>query len=430
MRILVRNATILPMDTREHVMRGSIAIEGRKIVAVGEVPPGFVADKVIDAEQCIALPGLVNAHTHASMVYFRNYRDSVSDLHDWLQEIWRLEDTLVPSDIRSASKLAIAEMILGGTTCFSDMYFFQEETVSAIMESGIKANVGLTLFGDEEDSARRIERSLGFLRQARDRSDRMLRYDIAPHAVYTCTPGTYRLAAAVAREEGCKVHTHASETAREVTECKAQYGRTPVSHLDSLGILEGGAYLAHVVHPDESDIALLARRQVTVIHNPSSNCKLGSGIAPLHAYQEANVPLALGTDGASSNNALDMFQELRLAAMLASVSTGNPTALSPYDLLHMATAGGARALGRETECGSIETGKDADIILIDTSGAHMSPLNNPFSALVYSAKSSDIKTVICAGRMLMEDRVLKTIDLKAVTEEVLDLWRNIQGREG
>lgn len=428
MKILIMNATILPMTAEDLVLHGAIAIEGRNIVAVGSIPAGFVADKVIDAQGLLALPGFVNAHTHVSMTFFRNYKDSVQDLHDWLEEIWRLERLLVPEDTYPASLLGIAEMIASGTTCFADMYFFPEGTVDAAIEAGIKANIGLTLFGDEADSRSRIDERLPYLRTLRERTGGSIRFDIAPHAVYTCTPGTYRLAAQTAKTEGCKVHSHASETAKEVSDCMASYGKTPIAHMHDSGVLAAGTYLAHAVHPQPSDVRLLAKHQAVIVHNPSSNCKLGSGIAPLSAYRDAGVRLALGTDGASSNNALDMFQELRLAAMLSAGSTGNPMAMSPFELLRMATIGGAVALGREHECGTLETGKDADIILLDAHAPHMTPLNNPYSAIIFAAKSTDVRTVLCAGKILMEDRKFTTIDIEATQRRFLETWNNIQAR--
>lgn len=429
MRILIRHATIIPMTAEHAVTYGSLAIDGRSIVAIGDEPAGFLPEKIIDAHGMIALPGFVNAHTHASMTYFRNYRDSVSDLHQWLEEIWRLESLLVPEDTYPASLIGAAEMILSGTTCFSDMYFFPEGTARAVSESGLKANIGLTLFGDEADSARRIEERLPELRRICEASSQSIRFDIAPHAVYTCDPGTYTLAAETALRERCRVHTHASETLREVADCVKTYGKSPIAHLEDLGVLAAGSYLAHCVHPTEEEVAMLASRGTTVVHNPSSNCKLGSGIAPISRYHAHKVALALGTDGPSSNNNLDMFQDLRLAAMLCSTSTGDPRAMNAFELLSMATIGGARALGRDHECGTLEVGKDADLLLLDAKAAHMTPLNNIYSALVYSAKSADVDTVICAGRILMEHRRLLTLDIEDIRQRFLENWDTIKSRK-
>jgi 5-methylthioadenosine/S-adenosylhomocysteine deaminase len=202
----------------------------------------------------------------------------------------------------------------------------------------------------------------------------------------------------------------------------------PIAYLETLGLSTVNSYLAHCVHPTETEYEVLADLNTSVVHNPSSNCKLASGIAPIPSFATHSIALALGTDGASSNNSLDLFQEIRLAAMLSSVDTGNPVAISPFEILRMATYGGAKALGREKECGTLEIGKDADIILLDAKNAHMTPLNNIFSALVYSAKSSDVQTVLCAGQLLMENRVLQTIDLQHTLDLVNGAWSEIQNR--
>jgi 5-methylthioadenosine/S-adenosylhomocysteine deaminase len=346
MKTLIVNATIVPMTSEDHIFLGSIAVDGRTIIGIGDIPDNFHPDRTIDAEGMIALPGLVNAHTHLSMTYFRNYRDSVADLHDWLKEVWKLEDTLVEEDTYPASLLGIAEMIFSGTTCFADMYFFPEGTCRAVVESKIKANIGLTLFGGIEDSRTRISQRLPILQEISRQSAGLINYDIAPHAVYTCTAETYRLAIETARTNGCRLHTHASETLKEVEDCIRDHGLPPIAYLETLGLSTVNSYLAHCVHPTETEYEVLADLNTSVVHNPSSNCKLASGIAPIPSFATHSIALALGTDGASSNNSLDLFQEIRLAAMLSSVDTGNPVAISPFEILRMATYGGAKALGR------------------------------------------------------------------------------------
>lgn len=428
MNILIRNATIVPMTSGDRVLQGSIAIQGKKIFAVGTEPNDFHPDRIIDATGMAAIPGLVNAHTHLSMEYFRNYRDSVSDLHNWLEGIWKLENRLVPDDILPVSRLGIAEMIRSGTTCFADMYFFPEETCRAVLESGIKANIGITLFGDLADSRQRVAKRLPAVSRYCEQSGGNIRYDIAPHAVYTCSADSYRYAVQLVREHDCGIHTHVSETAKEVADCRREHGLSPVAYLESLGVLETRSYLAHCVHPDEGDLEILQRSRATVVHNPSSNCKLASGIAPLASMRSLGIPTALGTDSAASNNTLDLFREIRLAAMLASVSNTNPVAIAPYALLHMATIGGAEALGRGHECGTIEAGKDADIVLIDLNKPHLTPVNNIFSALVFAIGSSDVHTVLCAGEVVMENRELKTIDITAAMDATNRHWHDILRR--
>lgn len=428
MKTLLRDATVIPMTQHDLYFVGSVGIDGSKIAFIGEQPADFAADETIDATGMIALPGLVNAHTHLSMVYFRNYKDTVENLQDWLSEIWPLEDKLIATDTYPASQLGITEMISSGTTCFSDMYFSPEGTCRAVYESGIKANLGITLFSDLSDSKTCVADGLPIMEDYASKSGNRIRYDIAPHAVFTCTADSYRYAVDFAREHHCRLNTHLCETRKEVDDCIATHGHSPVEYLQSLGVFDVDTYLAHCVHLDSRDLDILAHTGTTVVHNPSSNCKLASGIAPVARMRQAGISLALGTDGAASNNSLDLFQEIRLAGMISAVSTGNPVALKAYDILYMATAGGAQALGRLQECGTLEVGKDADIILIDTHTPHLTPLNNPFSALVYAAKSTDVDTVFCQGRKLMDHRVLLTIDEEAVLRTADSIWRNIIAR--
>ncbi len=430
MRTVIKGATIIPMTTEDACFVGDVVIVDDKIASIGTSVATMDGDTVIDAREMIAMPSLVNAHTHLSMTYFRNFRDSVSDLHDWLSEIWKLEDKLVPEDMYVASMLGLVEMVASGTTCFADMYFFPEGTIQAVLDVGMKANIGLTLFGGIESSKERVAQLLPSLRTVRDESKGAVRFDIAPHAVYTCTEETLRYAVEVATKEGCGIHIHANETKREVSDSIATFGSTPIAHLDSMGCDGVKCYYAHCVHPGDGDIERLERNPVSVVHNPSSNCKLGSGIAPIASYLEHHIPVALGTDGASSNNSLDMFQEIRLAAMLASASTGDAGKVTPFDVLRMATCEGAAALGRADECGTLEVGKDADLILLNTKKPHLTPLNNIYSALVYSAKSSDVDTVFCKGRTLMEHREILFIDEDQLRFQFNESWNKIQQRTG
>jgi 5-methylthioadenosine/S-adenosylhomocysteine deaminase len=255
-----------------------------------------------------------------------------------------------------------------------------------------------------------------------------IKLDIAPHAIYTCPQDTLEYARDFARERGCRIHTHISETSKEVQDCLNEHGVSPVSYLNRLGLLSPKVYLAHCVHPIAGDLELIAQNEAFVVHNPSSNCKLASGIAPLATMRDLQVGIALGTDGASSNNSLDLFHDIRLASMLSAVSTGNPIAVTPFEILRMATFGGASALGRQEECGTLEVGKDADIILIDTRKPHLTPCNNIFSALVYSAKSTDVDTVLCQGRVLMRHGVLTTLDAWDAIVATTHHWNGILSR--
>ncbi len=413
MKTLIKNLTILPFNNEGEVLYGSLLIEDGVIAVMGEVdtPPRA---EVIDGYNHLALPSLVNNHTHLSMVYFRNYSAGYTSLQGWLESVWALEELLKGGDIYSASLLGIGEMILSGTGLFRDMYFFPEGTAEAVRESKIKGRLGLTLFGDLEETNERLERLPIFREWA---TEPLLEWDIAPHSIYTCSEATLRKGIEVAATEGVALNIHASETAQEVKDSLERFGMSPVAYLKELGLEGAKAILPHCVHLLESDYPILRELEATVVHNPSSNSKLGCGIAPLKRIVDEGIEVTLGTDGAASNNALDMFNELRLAGLLAAASLEQANPLSPYSLLKMATGGK-----------SLEVGGAADLILVDLDKPHLTPLNDPFSALVYSAKGSDVEYLFSNGELLMEKRELKTIDYPKVKREVEQIWQDIVKR--
>lgn len=416
------------MNEKEKYFTGSIAIEKGKIVGVGVIDKSFIADTIIDGKDHIAIPGLINAHTHASMQYFKNFNDTAPTLEAWLNQVWRYEHVLTEDDIYVASNAAIAEMIMSGTTCFADMYFFNQITAEASIEQHIKANIGLTLFGDEKASIKRIDEALTPLKRIREGSNGTMLFDIAPHAIYTCPDKTYKLARDLAKKENLNLHTHASESLFEVEESFRNNNLSPIAYLDSIGALTHRANLAHVVHPREGDIEILKRSKAHIIHNPSSNCKLGNGIAPIAEYLNNGIIVALGTDGSSSNNTLDMFKEMRLAAMISAAYTHNPIAITPYDILHMATMNGAIALNREKTSGSLEVGKDADIVLINRDTVHLSPMNDPFSAVIFGTSSQDVDTVLIKGKIVYKDKEFTSLDVEKTKAEIKRHWDAIVKR--
>ncbi len=425
MKILIHNTLILPMTGDGEEVRGSILIEDATIRQIGKVDDSVTADLVIDGTDTIALPGLINTHTHAAMQYFKNFNDAETNLQSWLQSVWTYEAVMSDDDIYWGSLAAIAEMIASGTTCFNDMYFSVPETIRALQETHMKGTVGLTLFGNEEESRKRIDRSLQTLLEARRTGEGTVDFTIAPHAPYTCTDGTYRLASRTAQEHGLMVHTHLSESLFEVEESKQHLGRSPIAHMDTLGALNSNTLCAHVVHTDSEDIALLKERDAVILHNPSSNCKLSNGIAPIRRYLDEGIRVALGTDGSSSNNTLDMFREMRLAAM---ISASQGTAVSPYEIVEMATRNGAEALGRLDSCGTLEEGKDADIVLMDTSGIHTTPLNNPYSALVFTLSSTDVSSVFIRGRAVYHEKRFTEIDIDTIRTQLILHWKEMKQR--
>ncbi len=429
MKTLIKNVLIIPMTDRNLSLQGDLGIDGSRIAFVGTPRTPFTADSVIDGTGMIAMPSLVNAHTHLCMELMRNYKDTCANLQDWLGEIFPIEDKLTASDIRVVSTLGIAELIKSGTTTFADMYFFAHETAQAVLDAGIRACLGLTLFGGIEDTKQRIAERLPAMEAVANQADGRIRIDIAPHAIYTCSADTYRYAHDYAKANGVAMHTHLSETRQEVEDSLRNNGKTPCSYLDSLGCFDGiKTYLAHCVHLTDDEIASLVRHDAGVVHNPTSNCKLASGIAPVAKMREAGLKLALGTDGASSNNNLNLFEEMHVASLLSTVSTGDTLSLPPYDAMRMATIGGAEVLGLDSAIGTLEQGKEADLILVETRKSHLTPLNNPFSALVFAAQASDVDTVFCKGKLLMQGRKLTTVDEAEAMRTTNACWKDILAR--
>ena len=367
-----------------------------------EAPAGTVADKVIDASGMAILPPFYNTHTHAAMTLLRGYADDMP-LHKWLQEyIWPYEDKLTPQDIREGSRLAVREMIKTGTVFFSDMYFDIEETVDVVRESGMRAAIGVT-FVESHSKSQQAEK-LELLKHWTDPTGGRITLTVAPHAVYTVGPDLLVRCADTARSLGLKLHIHLCETRKEVDDCLAEHGMTPVRYLDSLGFLGPDVIAAHVVHVDPEEAAILAERGVTISHCPCSNLKLASGFFPYKLLQEAGCRITLGTDGASSNNNLDMREEMKFAALVSKACSGNPEVMPAAEAMDMACRQGAEAFG--INAGVIAEGKLADAILVDLSDVRMQPCHHLLSNWVYAAGSSCIDTVICDGNILMEHHEL------------------------
>ncbi len=427
MRTLIENALLVPMTGKKDAKRGSILIEDGKIARIGTFELDSAADKVIDGSEKIALPGLINAHTHLSMGLMRNYKDSSPNLQQWLSEIFPIEDKLRGEDIYQASRLGLVELIKSGCTFFSDMYFQSENTARAVKEAKMRGALGLTLFGDGKETRRRFRELLPPIMDEIGSYEK-LRLDIAPHAIYTCTAETYTLAKEKANELGVILNTHLSETRKEVEDALYSYGKTPLDYLESLGILDENTLLAHAVHLTDEEMELAHERGLSIVHNPSSNAKLASGTLDVPHAIEKGINVSLGTDGASSNNNLNMMEEMHVSALIQTSHNLTPMKLSPYEILQMATVNGAKALHLEEKIGTLEEGKDADIILIRTDRANMTPLNDVYSALIYSTSSEDVDTVFSQGEILMENRVLQTLDESEIIHKVRECWEDILSR--
>ncbi|MBR3065365.1 MAG: amidohydrolase [Bacteroidales bacterium] len=358
---------------------------------------GTEADETIDATGTAILPPFYNTHTHAAMSLLRGYADDMP-LQRWLNEyIWPYENKMTAADIREGSRLAIREMIQTGTVFFSDMYFEIGETIAVAKEFGIRAAIGVTFV--ESHSKSQQEEKLDMLRHWGDPTNGLITLTVAPHAIYTVGSNLLVKCAEVARSLGMKLHIHLSETRKEVEDCLREHGTTPVRYLDSLGFLGPDVIAAHVVHVDEEEAAILASRGVTIAHCPCSNLKLASGIFPYRLLHDAGCRITLGTDGDSSNNNLDMREEMKFAALLAKASSGDPEVMPADEALAMATRNGAAAFG--IDAGVIQEGKLADALLVRLDDVRMQPCHNLVSNWVYAAGSSCIDTVICNGKILM-----------------------------
>ena len=415
MNILIKNGTILTMAGPEaEIITGDLGIKGDSIFFVGGNVSGFSADKVIDAEGKIVLPGFVNAHTHSAMSLFRHTADDLP-FWEWLHDrIFPLEEALTPEYAYWGSMLSIAEMIKSGTTTFADMYFFMDKTAEAVLSSGIRANLSRGLVTEDPGVFSKIEEGAALYHTWHGKGDGRICIDLGPHAPYTCSPEYLGKVVETAKDLNTNIHIHLSESRKELETIKEQYGLSPVEYLDKAGVFELNTMAAHCVHVSDSDIEILKKNGVNVLNNPGSNLKLGNGFAPVAKFMEEGINVCLGTDGPASNNNLNMFEEISLAALVNKGVTEEPTVLPAYEALRMATVNGAKALGREDEIGTLEPGKKADIILVDTEKPHFYPNGNPYSSLVYSAQASDVCTAICNGEILMEDNHLLTIDEKEV----------------
>lgn len=406
--------------------RFQIGINGSTIAYVGTDP--VEGRTVLEGRDHLAVPGWVNAHTHVAMTLFRSYADDMA-LMDWLQNrIWPLEAKLDGRAVYWGSLLGIAEMIRTGTTCFADMYFFMEETAKAAADSGIRAVLSRGLTGSSaEDGAARLEENTELYKNWHGAQDGRITVMLGPHAPYTCSPDYLESVIARARELGAEIHMHLSETAGEVTDCREKYGKSPIALMESLGMFDGGTLAAHCVHVDEEDMDILARHGVRVAHNPQSNLKLASGIAPVARMLQKGITVSLGTDGASSNNNLDMLEEVRLAAMLAKVQAGDPKAVPASQALAMGTWMGAKAVGL-SGVGKLEVGQKADIVLYNMDSPAWYPRHDRTSLLVYAASSADVDTVLVDGNILLRKGELTTIDLEKVTAEVGQCLKDMMGK--
>jgi 5-methylthioadenosine/S-adenosylhomocysteine deaminase len=441
--LLLTNAHIVTMDEQFTVHdRGALAITGGQIVAIGAIADDYSASHRIDCMGRVVMPGLINAHTHAPMTLLRGLADDLR-LDVWLLGyMMPVERAFVrPEFVALGTTLACAEMIRSGTTCFADMYYFEEAVADATAKAGMRALCGQTVLKFPAPDAASFEDSLSRAREFIKtwKGHPLITPSVAPHAPYTCTEEILRSCAELASEFQVPLHTHLAETVFEVEESRREHGMPVIPWVAKNRLFDAHVLAAHCVHVDGGEMRSLHDAHAGVAHNPTSNLKLGSGIAPVARMLELGVAVGIGTDGPASNNDLDMFEEVRLAALLAKGAGGNPTVLPAREALAMATRVGARALGLETVTGSLETGKRADLIVVDLDQTHNAPRfhrdpANVYSQLVYAAKATDVVDVMCDGQWLMRDRRLLTVDEPAVRAEAAAVARRIDAflieREG
>ncbi|HLS54377.1 MAG TPA: amidohydrolase [Tissierellaceae bacterium] len=414
MSILIKNVDLIPMDGEERaIYKTNIYIQDKEITHIGQIREDIEVERVIDGRNKLAMPGLINAHTHIGMSLLRNYADDLP-LHDWLTKaIWPVEANLKAEDVYWGSLLSMVEMIESGTTAFCDMYFFMDEVAKGVVESGMKAVLTRGLIeGDESD--RKLHETRNLHKSWDGKGDGRIKVMVAPHAPYTCSPNFLKRTMDLAKELNTGIHIHLSETKKEVEDSYKEHGKSPIKHVYDLGLLDFHTIAAHCVHLNEEDMDILLEKDVYPVNNPGSNLKLASGFAPVDKMLKKGITVALGTDGSSSNNNLNMFEEIYLAAVLNKAVNLDAVSVPAYTAIEMATINGARALGWENETGSIEVGKRADMILIDLDKPHLYPRHNLISAASYGMQASDVDTVIIDGKIVMEKREIKSLDVEKI----------------
>lgn len=420
MKILFSNVKLLPEGGCDPRKDYFVAVADEHIAEIADTRPAGEFDREVDGRGMLLCPGLYNAHCHSPMTLFRGYGEDLP-LDRWLRErIFPAEDLLTPERVRAGAMLAIAEMVRGGIVSFTDMYFFTDTIAECVIETGVKANIGRAVMAFDPDVDMRNDvrmREAAALAEAyHGAAGGRVRVDMAIHAEYTNNQKSAAYVAEYARARGLGIQLHLSETEKEHQECIARHGRTPAEFFDALGVFDVPVTAAHCVWVSDGDIELMAARGVTAVHNPSSNLKLGSGVMPLRKLLDAGVNVALGTDGAASNNTLDLFKELHLAAILHKGVNRRPEGTRAAEIWRMATRNGALSQGRP-DCGTLEVGARADLILVDLESLNNLPAYDFYGTLVYSAGGADVALTMADGRILYERGEYKTLDVEFVKYE-------------
>jgi len=412
MSILIKDATILTQDAGRRKLHGDIYIEDHQIRQISEKPLKVEADYKIDGHKKLALPGLVNTHTHLPMTLLRGYGDDML-LQEWLQQrIWPVEAKLTPETIADGTALGALEMIASGTTTFLDMYFFEETIADVIKKTGLRGFLGFGVVDFDTAQYKRsqlLPKCETFVKTWQN--DPLIQPVVAPHSAYTCSPDTLQACQDIATKYNVLLHSHCSETRNEVYDMEQRYGKRPIDQFHSLGLLTPHMILAHCGWITKTEIATMKETDVSVAHCPVSNYKIGTGgYAPIPEMQAAGLRIGLGTDGAASNNTLDMFDTMKFAALGQKQHRWDPRVLPAQTVFDFATLGGAASLGIQHKIGSLEVGKHADLILIDLDQPHLTPVHDPVSHLAYAARGGDVCTTIVNGVPLMLDHKFTHLD--------------------
>ncbi len=416
MTILIKGITLVPMDGKNEVIEETNIYLDEEIIHIGELKEDIEVERVIDGKNKVAMPGLINAHTHIGMSLLRNFADDLP-LHSWLTEkIWPTEAKLIAKDVYWGSLLSMVEMIQSGTTAFCDMYFFMDEVGKGLEEAGIRGVLtrGLIEENDEVVNKEKLRDTRDLFKNWHGKGNGRIKVMVAPHAPYTCSPDFLLETMKLANELNTGIHIHLSETKKEVEDSFKAFGKSPIKHVYDLGLLDIHTIAAHCVHVDEEDIEIMKEKNVYPVNNPGSNLKLASGFAPVDKMLKKGISVALGTDGSSSNNNLNMFEEINLAAIVNKAVNLDAVSVPAIDALGMATINGAKALDWDDEIGSIEIGKKGDLILTDMDKPHLYPRHNIISSLAYSVQAADVDTVIVDGKIIMEKREIKTLDVEKI----------------
>lgn len=431
MLLIAAKNIITQNKTRQIIKDGAILVKSDKILDIGDakkIIPKYKSKtkKIIEGENLVAMPGLINTHTHLAMTLLRGYADDMPLEKWWFEKVFPFEAKLKAEDIYWGALLGGMEMIKSGTTYFADFYFFADKIAQAISELRMRANIGIPVFDFKTPEFETPNEALAAIPRIikKWQTNNLIKFSIAPHMMQTASLETYKKCKQIANKHGLLLQTHLAETKKEVEYSLKQYGCAPTENLIKNKILDKNSIAAHACYLTDKDIKLLAKYKVYISHCPVSNMKLASGIMPLGKLQKARINIALGTDGACSNNNLDMFEEMKIAALLHKVSNSDPTIANAQTILDMATINGAKALGMEKQIGSLEKGKKADIIILDFNKPHLTPCYNHVSHLIYAANGSDVDNVIINGEIVMEKRKILTTNEGKILKNINTRFQN------